>query len=554
MQLLPSSMTGLAIGTYATIPTVLGPSLCKVQGVVASAHTDFTMSMLLSTTTLMPLTAGTAAVLLGTRVADMSMRRLSIFSSVAFPTGLFLLPAAAVHANEYYAFMLSYGLIGGLGFFTSYHQINPHLAARWFPSRHQGLALSIYFTAFGGGALIGVPVLRALLAHFRHAPTRLGSLSEITTTVGDHGQRIVTIDGVDHECIAATARDLAESGFGSGSMVEEGIFLLDGSGSSGACETMVCTGAAVFTLMHAAAWAYRQPHPQGSPPLAATTTQHAKPEATGDGGRVGADLSFAEAVRTPHFYLLAAGSLGISVTGLPFLHAGTFMINDLFGSSALGTSAAAASAAAFPAALKGGNVLGRLIWGPVCDAVGAPRALLLLGIGVPAIGACVAAPHLIDSDAATALAVFQAGAITNCAIYAGVPLLLVPAAATRFGKGCAAQVYWRTWIALPVANVLATGYLARARDANYKEHATRLAELCEPEAFLQTFGAGKEQITHLVASKTVTIPLLLKICPTGTADPSPWLYNEVLSGFGLVGALAIGCNYAAFRLPLRSGR
>ena len=545
-------MTGLAIGTYATIPTVLGPSLCKVQGVVVSAHTDFTMSMLLSTTTLMPLTAGTAAVLLGTRVADMSMRRLSIFSSVAFPTGLFLLPAAAVHANEYYAFMLSYGLIGGLGFFTSYHQINPHLAARWFPSRHQGLALSIYFTAFGGGALIGVPVLRALLAHFRHAPTRLGSLSEITTTVGDHGQRIVTIDGVDHECIAATARDLAESGFGSGSMVEEGIFLLDGSGSSGACETMVCTGAAVFTLMHAAAWAYRQPHPQGSPPLAATTTQHAKPEATGDGGRVGADLSFAEAVRTPHFYLLAAGSLGISVTA-SFSTRGHVHDQRPLWEQRAGNLGGAASAAAFPAALKGGNVLSRLIWVQSATRLARP-ALLLLGIGVPAIGACVAAPHLIDSDAATALAVFQAGAITNCAIYAGVPLLLVPAAATRFGKGCAAQVYWRTWIALPVANVLATGYLARARDANYKEHATRLAELCEPEAFLQTFGAGKEQITHLVASKTVTIPLLLKICPTGTADPSPWLYNEVLSGFGLVGALAIGCNYAAFRLPLRSGR
>ena len=76
----------------------------------------------------------------------------------------------------------------------------------------------------------------------------------------------------------------------------------------------------------------------------------------------------------------------------------------------------------------------------------------------------------------------------------------------------------------------------------------RLAELCEPEAFQATFGASHEQIRSLVESKTVTIPLLLKICPEGTTDPSPWLYNDVLSGFAMVGALAVGCNYAAFRM------
>ena len=100
---------------------------------------------------------------------------------------------------------------------------------------------------------------------------------------------------------------------------------------------------------------------------------------------------------------------------------------------------------------------------------GPPAALALLGVGIPAIGACIAAPYMLDpqSPAATssALMMFQAGAITNCAVYAGVPLLLVPAAAQRFGQGCAAQVYWRTWIALPIANVMATGFLSRSRDA-----------------------------------------------------------------------------------------
>ena len=35
-------------------------------------------------------------------------------------------------------------------------------------------------------------------------------------------------------------------------------------------------------------------------------------------------------MRSPHFYLLAFGCLGVSCTSLPFMHGGTFMIQDMF--------------------------------------------------------------------------------------------------------------------------------------------------------------------------------------------------------------------------------
>ena len=113
-------------------------------------------------------------------------------------------------------------------------------------------------------------------------------------------------------------------------------------------------------------------------------------------------------------------------------------------------------------------------------------------------------------------------------------------------------MYWRTWIALPIANVVATGYLARARDANYREAALDLATRCDADAFMAAFGACNEPhaVARLVDAKTVTIPMLLKIAPHGTADPSPWLYHEVLTQFAAVGAIAAVCNVAAFRLPL----
>ena len=122
---LPACAAGVGIGTYAAVPTVLGPVLCRTQGVVAQSAGDFTMSQLLSTTTFMPLVAGATAVLLSKHAPAFGMRRLALLSSVAFPIGVFLVPAAAASANNFTIFALSYGLLGGVGFYATYHQVTP---------------------------------------------------------------------------------------------------------------------------------------------------------------------------------------------------------------------------------------------------------------------------------------------------------------------------------------------------------------------------------------------------------------------------------------------
>jgi len=37
-----------------------------------------------------------------------------------------------------------------------------------------------------------------------------------------------------------------------------------------------------------------------------------------------------------------------------------------------------------------------------------------------------------------------------------------------------------------------------------------------------------ENVTTLIDAKTVTIPKLMELCPPGTADPSPFIYNSTL--------------------------
>ena len=96
--------------------------------------------------------------------------------------------------------------------------------------------------------------------------------------------------------------------------------------------------------------------------------------------------------------------------------------------------------------------------------------------------------------------------------------------------------------------------LAKARDGAYARHAADLAQNIDEASFVTAFGAPKSELASLVANKTATLPLLLKLSPEGTADPSPFLYNDVFYGLAGCSALALACNVAAFKMPIHGRR
>ena len=128
-------------------------------------------------------------------------------------------------------------------------------------------------------------------------------------------------------------------------------------------------GCGVFAAMHTAAWSYRlpstgvyeppaavAPKPEGGADAAAATAaaapaadMTAAPAAAAAVPASGITLS--DAMRSPHIYLLMAGSTGVCMTGLPWIQTGRFMMNDIFG-AALGESTAVI-AAGFPGAYTG---------------------------------------------------------------------------------------------------------------------------------------------------------------------------------------------------------
>ena len=100
-----------------------------------------------------------------------------------------------------------------------------------------------------------------------------------------------------------------------------------------------------------------------------------------------------------------------------------------------------------------------------------------------------------------------------------------------------------------LASPLGAALLTKVRDYTYLKHAHSLAVNCDETQFVATFGAPVEQLPSLVHSHAVTLPLLLRISPPGTPDPTPLLYNEAFYTLTAVTTVSVSCYLAAFRLP-----
>ena len=627
-QLVPALSAGVSIGTYVAVPSVLGMHICSYQGVVAPIATDFTLSQLMLIAPAMPALGGLAAFMLADQ--NFGHRRMAFVFSVAYPATVYGLSAAAISANNLYAFGTSYALLGGLAFYCGYPQLPPFLGSTWFHDR-PGLLTSTYFTSFGASLYLSNQVLKPLLAHFQEAPVRLGGIDEVSISFGEHGkppryrcrlscissqtssltgERLAMVDGAPCEVVVATTKDLMASGFAS--TLEEGVFVL-GTGTNGACEAMVGLGAVVFGLTQFAAWGYRLPGtpdgrfkvPEpGSPNHRAPDRlldrffpQKAKKVETETVARED-ELTVAEATRSPNFSLLFVGSLGVCMTGLPFMQLSKFMVNDMFG-VALGAQAAVI-AASLPGMVGNANASGRAVWGPIGDRIGVDKTYMLFGATVPALMLCPFATSLGKTHAGREK-VRRSRATTL------KPKRMLGRSGQRPGHGGPSLPSVGSGHGWDLCRLACDAPPRRQRNLRQDARRENLPEavvfraarqhggdqhrLAPQGRGLQRRGGGPRRWhrrEHLQcrlrraqgrarlpprtphdslsscanfpegngrawgqASKTVTVPLLLKLSPPGTADPSPYLYNEVLYGIAGFGALALACNVAAFKLPIR---
>ncbi|MBD8605311.1 OFA family MFS transporter [Aeromicrobium sp. CFBP 8757] len=264
---------------------------------------------------------GLSAAVFGTWVDTGGPRR-AMFTAALFWSGGFLIGSAGIATDQLWLVYLGYGFIGGIGLGIGY--ISPvSTLIKWFPDR-PGLATGMAIMGFGGGAMIASPLSAKLLGIY------------------------------DDSFDTAT-------GIASGSAV---------------AKLFVTLGLVYLVLMLFGAWLIRVPADGWKPAGFDPSTVKAKALVTTD------NVSAANAIRTPQFWLLWVVLFCNVTAGIGILEQAAPMIQDFFRDGEAST-VTAASAAGFVGLLSLFNLSGRFVWSSTSDVVGRKNIYVgYLGLGI----------------------------------------------------------------------------------------------------------------------------------------------------------------------------
>src|SRR6516225_8207468 len=165
--------------------------LTKIIGVTKSAPGDWSQPSLAWIFSLAIFFLGLSAAIFGRWVERVGPRKTMFTAALCFGGG-FVISAFGVWWHQLWIIYLGYGVIGGCGLGLGY--ISPvSTLVRWFPDR-PGMATGMAIMGFGGGAIVGTPLMEFLLKTFFRAPDCLGSESSLrdvmTNDVGVQFARI----------------------------------------------------------------------------------------------------------------------------------------------------------------------------------------------------------------------------------------------------------------------------------------------------------------------------------------------------------------------------
>jgi len=89
---------------------------------------------------------------------------------------------------------------------------------------------------------------------------------------------------------------------------------------------------------------------------------------------------------------------------------------------------------------------------------------------------------------------------------------------------------------------------AYLRDRSLHDSILDLSVHISDSDFQEAFAGNKDQIEMLITQKIVTMSRILELCPPGTLDPTPFVYDQTLVVMAFLQALALVSNTALTRL------
>jgi MFS family permease len=310
-------------------PAALAVHLCIGQAYATSVYKTALVEHFDTSLTAIGIIFSIAIVMLGLSAAafgtwvDRNGPRAAMFTAAVFWSVGFLVGSLGIATEQLWLLYLGYGVLGGIGLGIGY--ISPvSTLIKWFPDR-PGLATGMAIMGFGGGALIASPLSRQLMSFYD--PSYDGTAGTVP----------------------------------SGSAVAL-LFLT--------------LGLVYLAFMLFGAFIVRVPAEGWTPEGFDPATVKQKALVTTD------NVSAANAIRTPQFWLLWTVLFCNVTAGIGILEQAAPMIQDFFRTGD-GSLVAATAAAGFVGVLSLFNMAGRFVWSSTSDYIGRkPIYMIYLGVGI----------------------------------------------------------------------------------------------------------------------------------------------------------------------------
>ena len=142
------------------------------------------------------------------------------------------------------------------------------------------------------------------------------------------------------------------------------------------------------------------------------------------------------------------------------------------------------------------------------------------------------------------LATFYGASALAITFYGGIFSVLPAYIAELWGPKHAGAIHGKlltAWAASAICGPIGLSFLrAKAVDNAIADLLPRVGD----DIFEQTFDCKIENAQHLIDAKTVTIARLIEIAPTGTIDPTPFLYDNACYAAAVMMSLSAFANIA----------
>ena len=510
--------------------SIFNPPLIKQFGVVAAAPGDWSLSSVVWIFSVAIVFLGLSAAFAGKWLEEVGPRMVGVVAALCWGGG-FLIGGFGIMTHQLWLLYLGYGVLGGCGLGLGY--VSPvSTLIRWFPDR-RGMATGMAIMGFGGGAMIATPIKEWLLGVFYKAPDYLGPLGSIDL-VTEGGRRLAEVNGQMVEVVLAGAKEVAAAPVA----LQEGIYVV-GTGNTGAAGTFFTLGIAYLLVMIVAALSYRVPRegwrPAGwTPPTADAASRKMITQN---------NVHIDQALKTPQFYLLWIVLCFNVTAGIGVIGVAKTMMSEIFGTT-LPLIVNSAFAATYVFMISVFNMGGRFFWASISDYIGRKNTYhvffvlgTLLYLSIP-----FAAAQVSVDPAVTWLVMFYGATMIIFTMYGGGFSTIPAYLADIFGTKYVGGIHGRLLTAWSTAGVLGPLAITELRNMSLNSAIRDLASKVDPQAFLQKFGAGVEQLDQLVAAKTVTVAQLMEIAPAGTVDPTPSLYNTTMYAMAALLIIALVAN------------